>query len=177
MTSATADPAARARSFGMDGPFSFPFPVAIKTGTSSDWRDNWAFGYTPEFTVGVWAGNFENQPMKGISGVSGAGPIFHRTMLRLHRDHPPTWFERPPGLVEITLDSRNGKLVPAAPQNPHVRADLAPTIHPGNLPLNEAPNTVVPLQPYVIPVFASAFVPFPSLTTLFDYDDGGRCHR
>ena len=92
-----SDPAARAPSFPPGGPLDLPFRCAVKTGTSSDFRDNWCIGYTPEFTVGVWAGNFENQPMKGISGIAGAGPIFHRAMLRLHRDHPPTWFARPAG--------------------------------------------------------------------------------
>ena len=121
-----SDPAARAPSFPPGGPLDLPFRCAVKTGTSSDFRDNWCIGYTPEFTVGVWAGNFENQPMKGISGVSGAAPIFHRAMLRLHRDHPPTWFQRPKDLVDITIDSRNGKLIPADSKNPHLRRDLVP---------------------------------------------------
>ncbi len=121
-----SDPAARAPSFPPGSPLDLPFRCAVKTGTSSDFRDNWCIGYTPEFTVGVWAGNFENQPMKGISGVSGAGPIFHRTMLRLHRDHAPTWFPRPDGLVDVTIDSRNGKTIPLASSNKHQRRDLVP---------------------------------------------------
>jgi penicillin-binding protein 1C len=122
-----SDPAARAPSFPPGGPLDLPFRCAVKTGTSSDFRDNWCLGFTPEFTVGVWAGNFESQPMKGISGVSGAGPIFHRTMLRLHRDQAPTWFSQPPDLVTIHIDSRIGKLVPADPTNPHVRTEFVPS--------------------------------------------------
>ena len=121
-----SDPAARAPSFPPGGPLDLPFRCAVKTGTSSDFRDNWCIGYTPEFTVGVWAGNFENQPMKGISGIAGAGPIFHRAMLRLHRDHKPTWFARPTGLVEITIDTRTGKITAPDPENIHLRTDLAP---------------------------------------------------
>jgi penicillin-binding protein 1C len=121
-----SDPAARAPSFPPGGALDLPFRCAVKTGTSSDFRDNWCLGFTPDFTVGVWAGNFENQPMKGISGVAGAAPVFHRSMLLLHRKHAPTWFTRPDGLVDIHVDSRIGKLVPVDPQNPHVRADLAP---------------------------------------------------
>ncbi|MEY3897848.1 MAG: penicillin-binding protein [Verrucomicrobiota bacterium] len=120
-----ADSAARAPSFQPGGPLDLPFKCAVKTGTSSDFHDNWCLGYTPEFTVGVWAGNFEQQPMKGLSGIAGAGPIFHRAMLRCHRDSPPTWFERPAGLVEITIDPRNGKRVPADAGN--ARRDFAPT--------------------------------------------------
>jgi penicillin-binding protein 1C len=119
-----SDSAARAPSFQPGGPLDLPFRCAVKTGTSSDFHDNWCIGFTPEFTVGVWAGNFEQQPMKGLSGIAGAGPIFHRAMIRAHRDSPPTWFSRPPGLVDITIDPRNGKLVPADHQN--IRRDLAP---------------------------------------------------
>lgn len=104
-----ADPVARAPSFGRNGPLELPFPCAAKTGTSSDFRDNWCLGFTARFTVGVWAGNFDNSPMKGLSGVAGAGPVFHRTMLRLHRDVEPQWLERPPGLVEVALDPLTGK--------------------------------------------------------------------
>jgi penicillin-binding protein 1C len=106
-----ADPVARAPSFGRRGPLELPFRCAAKTGTSSDFRDNWCLGFTGKFTVGVWAGNFDNSPMKGLSGVAGAGPIFHRTMLRLHRDEKPEWLERPPGLVEVALDPLTGKKV------------------------------------------------------------------
>jgi penicillin-binding protein 1C len=106
-----SDADARAPSFGRGGPMELPFRCAAKTGTSSDFRDNWCLGYTAEFTVGVWAGNFDNSPMKSLSGVAGAGPIFHRSMERLHRDHEPTWLERPAGLVEVTVDARTGKQV------------------------------------------------------------------
>jgi penicillin-binding protein 1C len=104
-----ADPVARAPSFGRNGPLELPFPCAAKTGTSSDFRDNWCLGFTAKFTVGVWAGNFDNSPMKGLSGVAGAGPVFHRTMLRLHRDEEPQWLERPAGLVKVALDPLTGK--------------------------------------------------------------------
>jgi len=104
-----ADPVARAASFGRGGPLELPFRCAAKTGTSSDFRDNWCLGFTADFTVGVWAGNFDNSPMKGLSGVAGAGPVFHRAMLRLHRGVAPRWLERPAGLVEVALDPLTGK--------------------------------------------------------------------
>jgi len=104
-----ADPVARAPSFGRRGPIELPFRCAAKTGTSSDFRDNWCLGFTAKYTVGVWAGNFDNSPMKGLSGVAGAGPVFHRTMLRLHRDEKPEWLDRPAGLVEVAIDPLTGK--------------------------------------------------------------------
>jgi penicillin-binding protein 1C len=127
ITDILADSTARAPSFQPGGPLDLPFRCAVKTGTSSDFRDNWCIGFTPEFTVGVWAGNFEQQPMKGVSGIAGAGPVFHRAMLRLHRDTPPTWFARPAGIEEITIDPRNGKLVPAETGN--ALRDCAPAGH------------------------------------------------
>ena len=121
-----SDAAARAPSFPPGGPLDLPFRCAVKTGTSSDFRDNWCIGFTPEFTVAVWAGNFENQPMKGISGIAGAGPIFHRAMLLLHATQPATWFSCPPDLVEIAIDSRNGKLALPSLAPAYLRQDIAP---------------------------------------------------
>jgi penicillin-binding protein 1C len=119
-----SDPAARAPAFPPGGPLDLPFRCAVKTGTSSDFRDNWCVGYTPEFTVGVWAGNFENQPMKGVSGVAGAGPVFNRTMRLAHAGSTPTWFARPSDLVEVRIDPRNGRIVSV--ENPKGITDLAP---------------------------------------------------
>ena len=85
------DKKARGRTFGMMSVLDLPFPVACKTGTSTNYRDNWTIGYTPEFTVGVWVGNFDNTPMRWVSGVSGAGPIFRRIFEELHRRYGTTW--------------------------------------------------------------------------------------
>lgn len=104
-----SDKVARAPSFSSGGPLDLPFKCAVKTGTSSDFRDNWCIGFTPEYTVGVWAGNFENEPMKDISGVTGAGPIFHRSLVRAHRDKPATWYAKPEGMLQVSIDSRTGK--------------------------------------------------------------------
>jgi len=114
-----SDKSARAPAFSTGGPLDLPFRCAVKTGTSSDFRDNWCVGYTPEYTVGVWAGNFENQPMKGISGVSGAGPIFHRSMERLHRNILTSWFKEPEGITRVPTDPRTGKIIsPTSPISP-----------------------------------------------------------
>lgn len=79
-----SDDAARARGFGRHSAIYFPYQVAAKTGTSSGFRDNWTFGVTPQFTVGVWAGNFDGAPMKRSSGITGAGPIMRQVMQALH---------------------------------------------------------------------------------------------
>ena len=84
-----ADPSARIPGFGLDTPFDFPFPVAVKTGTSRHFTDNWAVGTTRGFTVAVWAGNFSGRPMQGVSGVTGAGPLLHRVVMETARRVPP----------------------------------------------------------------------------------------
>ena len=108
-----SDKAARTPAFSTGGPLDLPFRCAVKTGTSSDFRDNWCIGFTPEFTVGVWAGNFENQPMKGISGVSGAGAIFHRSLVRVHQEKAPSWYSRPEAGRLVEIDTRTGKQLAA----------------------------------------------------------------
>ena len=76
LTDMLSDPDARAPAFGRGGPLECPFPCAVKTGTSKDYRDNWTVGYTPRHTVAVWVGNFDGSPMRRVSGVTGAGPLF-----------------------------------------------------------------------------------------------------
>jgi penicillin-binding protein 1C len=83
------DPSARIPGFGTSTPFDFPFPVAVKTGTSRHFTDNWAVGATQNFTVAVWAGNFSGRPMQGVSGVTGAGPLLHRAVMVVSRRIPP----------------------------------------------------------------------------------------
>jgi len=75
-----ADNDARKQAFGPNSPLKLPFPAAVKTGTTDDWRDNWTIGYTPDLVVGVWVGNADNSPMENISGVTGAAPIWNRFM-------------------------------------------------------------------------------------------------
>jgi penicillin-binding protein 1C len=81
ITDILSDPEARAFVFGRGSNLEFPFPVAVKTGTSQAYHDNWIVGYTRDVTVGVWVGNFDRTPLRNSSGVTGAGPIFHAVML------------------------------------------------------------------------------------------------
>jgi penicillin-binding protein 1C len=85
ITDILSDPYAREYIFGRGGSLDFPFPVAVKTGTSQAYHDNWTIGYTHEITVGVWVGNFDRTPLRDSSGVTGAGPIFHAVMLAAMR--------------------------------------------------------------------------------------------
>ena len=72
----------RAPVFGPNSPFNITGrPVAAKTGTTNEFRDGWAMGYTPSLAVGVWAGNNDNSPMKaGSDGIVVAAPIWRDFM-------------------------------------------------------------------------------------------------
>jgi penicillin-binding protein 1C len=117
ITDILKDPFARATEFGLDSVLRMPFPCAVKTGTSRNYRDNWAVGYTRDYTVGVWVGNFNGVPMQQVAGVSGAGPLFRRVMIMLHDKKEPMDFERPKGLVEREVCALSGKK--RGPNCPH----------------------------------------------------------
>jgi 1A family penicillin-binding protein len=111
-----SDRYARMRAFGAQSALDLDRPAAAKTGTTSDWRDNWTVGYTPDRVVGVWVGNADGQPMEAISGISGAGPVWHSVMLAAHRGLPPRPFSRPAGIVELPVCAEGGLLPsPACP--------------------------------------------------------------
>ena len=109
-----ADNRARSAAFGFNSHLQLPFPVAVKTGTSSDYRDNWTLAYTPEFTVSVWVGNHNASPMREISGVTGAAPAMRDIFLHLQKNYGTTWFERPPGIEEILIHPLTGHSVSAS---------------------------------------------------------------
>jgi penicillin-binding protein 1C len=117
-----SDSHARAKSFGVGSVLQMPFPAAVKTGTSSDFRDTWTVGFTRDYTVGVWVGNFDGMPMQGVSGVTGAGPLWNRIMLHLYeRNQEPERFPAPRGFVRTPICATTGH----AP--PH-RADLCTAV-------------------------------------------------
>lgn len=110
VTDVLADPEARAPAFGTWNALRLPFPAAAKTGTTTDWRDNWTLGYTPSLAVGVWVGNADNTPMNHVSGIDGAGPIWYEFMksaLR-HDRHAP--FPEVPGLARVEVCATSGLL-------------------------------------------------------------------
>ena len=114
VTDILSDDDARAYVFGRGGSLEFPFSVAVKTGTSQAYRDNWTVGYTREVTVGVWVGNFDRRPLIGSSGVTGAAPIFHAIMLAAQRhvngreDSDDALVARPGDLREYTICALSG---------------------------------------------------------------------
>lgn len=121
ITDILSDRYARMRAFGAQSVLDIDRPAAAKTGTTSDWRDNWTLGYTPDRVVGVWVGNADGQPMEAISGISGAGPVWHDVMLAAHQGLPPRQFERPAGIVERAICAEGGLL--PGPNCPATRSE------------------------------------------------------
>lgn len=102
------DPVAREPVFGGSDIFDFPFPVALKTGTSEGYRDNWVVGFTPRYTLGVWAGNVDRRPMIRSSGITGAGPVFRDSLFLLMKDQEPDWPGPPPGVKSLRICPDSG---------------------------------------------------------------------
>ncbi len=85
ISSILSDNNARAPIFGYSSPlyFSNYSNVAVKTGTTSDYRDGWIIGYTPSIVVGIWVGNSNNEAMSKEPGYVVAGPIWHQFMEKI----------------------------------------------------------------------------------------------
>jgi len=108
ITDILSDNLARAPSFGEGSALRLSRPAAAKTGTTTDWRDNWTVGYTPDLVVGVWAGNANNEPMVHVSGVTGAAPVWHDVMETLLKGRPAREFVEPEGMVRVTVCADSG---------------------------------------------------------------------
>ncbi|MBX3000014.1 MAG: transglycosylase domain-containing protein [Caldilineaceae bacterium] len=120
ITDILSDRVARIPAFGEGSVLNLPFPAAAKTGTTTDWRDNWTVGYSAERLVGVWVGNADNTPMQGISGIDGAGPIWQDIMRAAHPT-PPAPFRKPLRIIESTICAPSGLL--PSPDCPRLRGE------------------------------------------------------
>ena len=81
-----SDPMARLPTFPRMGVNEYSFPVAVKTGTSSNYRDAWTVAYSSKYLVGVWVGRPDHRPMHRLSGYRAASPLARKVLLHLHRE-------------------------------------------------------------------------------------------
>lgn len=113
-----SDNRARTPAFGTNSLLNIPGKtVAVKTGTTDSKRDNWTIGYSPEFVVGVWVGNNNNDPMHPSlsSGVTGAAPIWNKIMTEVLKDRPNLAFEKPASAVTRLVDGRRDLVIAGLP--------------------------------------------------------------
>lgn len=113
ITSILSDRIARAPIFGSSSVLDQPFEVAVKTGTTNDFRDNLTIGYTPGLTVGVWVGNPDYTPMVSSTGLTGAAPIWSQFMgvaVPKLTNGVPQQFRRPPGITDQLICSLSGTM-------------------------------------------------------------------
>ncbi|MES2638035.1 MAG: transglycosylase domain-containing protein [Myxococcota bacterium] len=108
-----ADPMARLPSFPRMGATEYPFPVAVKTGTSADYRDAWTMAWSSRWLVGVWVGDPTSAPMARLGGFSAAAEVAQQVLLDLHHDQgdglADLTFPPPPGQVAARVCPLTGQ--------------------------------------------------------------------
>jgi penicillin-binding protein 1C len=118
LTNVLSDNNSRAAAFGSNSALRLSRSAAAKTGTTTDFRDVWTIGYTPQIVTGVWVGNNDNTPMDGVSSSRGAGPIWNRVMERIYNEgHADRLlgevigqFAQPPGMIRMEVCAVSGLL-------------------------------------------------------------------
>lgn len=109
ISSILSDNNARAETFG-DSLSIAGYDVAVKTGTTEDYRDSLTVGYTPSLAIGVWVGNNDNSPTSRVAGSAGAGPIWQRLMSELLSGTSNEEFPLPPGIEARQVCIGTGKI-------------------------------------------------------------------
>jgi penicillin-binding protein 1C len=103
-----SDPMARSRIFGGAAAMNPPYRLAIKTGTSTRYRDLWAVAYTPGYTLAVWVGNFNGRPTADLSGAGAAAPIVADLAEALFGGSSTPAFPQPAGVVTAEVCNFSG---------------------------------------------------------------------
>lgn len=100
-----SDRNARSLSFDYENALATPYWSAVKTGTSKDMRDNWCVGFSRRFTVAVWVGNMQGLPMRDVSGITGAAPVWQLVMNYLEAGAGQSFAPKPPeGVQQQTVE-------------------------------------------------------------------------
>lgn len=140
ITDILSDKNARIPTFGQKNLLALGTNVAVKTGTTTDWHDNWTVGYTPDYTVGVWVGNADNHPMKDITGITGAAPVWNQVMQNILKYYPQGNFKEPEGITEKMVCSWDGLLAGNSCTQRYLEKFIAGTEPQEYSNLNEKPK-------------------------------------
>ena len=124
-----SDDAAREHEFGRGGVLAFPVQTAVKTGTSSDYRDAWTLAFSDCCVVGAWFGNLDYRPMREITGARGPAPVVRQVVAALNRARDTRALGRHPALRRERVCIDSGERADAACE---ARDDwFAPWMTPG----------------------------------------------
>jgi len=132
-------------------------PIAGKTGTTSDYRDAWFIGFTPNLVTGVWVGNDDTKPMKKVSGSTLPASIWHQYMGTVLKTVPVADIPNDSGLLSGMFPWAFQGQRPVDAQNPNTQTPNAPIVNaPANTPVMLTPpgsHTVTPPPPqaYQVP--------------------------
>lgn len=165
ITDILSDNSARAPAFGVNSAFNLPFDFAAKTGTTKDYRDNWAVGYTPEWTAGVWVGNFDGSPMRRVSGISGAAPALKEIALAMEKLYGSTPFRRPPGIRTVKVCPDSG-----LPPSAFCPATMDEVFSAANLPSGQCAEHLPAAGRAPVPAAPKLTVKFPADGDIFRID-------
>lgn len=148
ISSILSDNSARAEIFGGSLTVSSSRPVAVKTGTTDDYRDAWTIGYTPSLTIGVWIGNNDNTPMTSVAGSVGPAPIWLSLMRQLLTGTPIEHFQQPSTVVSHDVCRSDGSLAVTPGSNTYNEVFLSGTLPTTtcNEPQPQQQNTNKPSQ-------------------------------
>ncbi|MCP4203403.1 MAG: penicillin-binding protein 1C [bacterium] len=125
-----SDPEARRLEFSANGVLSFPTPTAVKTGTSNDYRDAWAVGFSDRYTAGVWMGNLDLREMQGVSGAQGPAVVLRAIFSELERESEQKSLYLSPKLGRAAICSESGsRPAPSCPTTTE-------WFRPGRVPLD-----------------------------------------
>ncbi len=147
ITAFLADPMARLPSFARMSATEYPFPAAVKTGTSQGYRDAWVVAYSERYLVGVWMGRPDGRPMAGLSGATSAGLLAHDVLIALHPRQSDGLddgeFRGPAGVPQASLCADTG--LPATNACDHVLTEFVAPARPldngpGAAPWDAAPR-------------------------------------
>ena len=135
-----SDPLARLPTFTRMGPLEYPFPVAVKTGTSQGYRDAWAVAYSSKYIVGAWIGHPDHERMKQVSGLDAA-QLVKEILVSLHPKERRGVDEKPFPPPQSHRDSEAGyELVELCPLSGELTTEACSEAVLEYLPLETEPT-------------------------------------
>jgi penicillin-binding protein 1C len=161
-----ADPQARQREFGSGTLLHFPVQTAVKTGTSTDYRDAWAIGFSHHYTVGVWMGNLTQHPTRSITGSTGPALVLRAVFAELNRRTPSLPLVLSSNLQSATICQLSGQL--ATPRCPPLIESFLPDTVPTQTCSLHQPVSTARVQPPKHHMSIELLQPTPDLQLAID---------